>query len=1129
MTTAKERVTGLSTSSHGQQQSLPPILRLSSSVGSLLRSTAQLPSLSSLVIQLAHNAIDAGATQVRIAIHPESCGISCWDDGQGFEAALLVPAAQGKEAEALDRYVTTKAHSSTTYGNKGEALASMAAIGILHIETTLHGSGSYLDGTRWTLLKRGDRLLYSGPADQAASLPSASASAEYLTMTLSRKGTTVTVRDIFSPLPLRRPLLSSRDSLAREVKACAQALTQVSLREHRVSFLLEVASASAGRTTVHLKAPRCDLMLERFAQVRFPVSPALCGTVYAKRRLVAGSKQQEASAPRVVIKGFFLFEGQESRGDQHIYLQGHRLPTGMELSDFWAQIGADQRRAHQQHDGLNRQGGATSGQHGRPLSVSGIHWQRRPAPTLSEEGNVHSLISSTIARGFKASDDHATNLVGKDGPKRYDRKGGGAAQRGSCPAYLFDLWVQVPDTSATGGDGRVVLDEGRIVTALCEEVRDVQRVHGLVSKARKRPSTASEILAGREEERLAAVKRPKTTAFAADWGKQLLPKAFPAMKQAKAQGKEGVRASSTAGAISSNDDTPDVDRQRGDDDAAYTAKDASVPPGFVKYIDSITKRTFFIDERTGNSFPADRPAPGMTAEVTTSPSTHLGERGIPPIAQTPSALVGARRKTLRRTWNTDGAEASEKTPPRWLEETLAEWHNPALPLQRPTPAEGNATDSGINPPIASLPSLLPLLTDSTWEGAAAIPDHIGCDCCSGQMTSHPAGLSASQQTRQERKLPLPHMQMKSGYFKSSVPYTRGNSCGRATLQCDARPFTVRKEQLSGLVRVIGQAAKKFIVCIVDDGAGRRGIICVDQHAADERRRLEGMLGDYAAACEREERRRRGGEEAGERRLGEDGPSHQLKAPLRIWLPEAEAKEVLQSLPPSDITTAETTAASHVEQLSPLAQRLRYWGFAFSRCGDTHGDDSQSKSSEPSLPILVTHVPLAVSDRLRREVATLTAVVRSFTSQTEGQASGLIGGDVDHSSILPPTTTSTSWMSTLRHLPARLLDLFKSRSCRGAIMFNDVLTKEQCERLVGQWTSTDLPLICAHGRRSAVGLCGLAGDGAGGDRRRVVRWEKAGLLGGEVGGARSTGQGGSDHEGSDEATEAKMQDSYGGKG
>jgi len=88
-----------------------------------------------------------------------------------------------------------------------------------------------------------------------------------------------------------------------------------------------------------------------------------------------------------------------------------------------------------------------------------------------------------------------------------------------------------------------------------------------------------------------------------------------------------------------------------------------------------------------------------------------------------------------------------------------------------------------------------------------------------------------------------------------------------------------------------------------------------------------------------------------------------------------------------------------------------------------------------------------------------------------------GGDQDH-----PT-----WHKALRWCPKGLLGLVNSRACRGstficakrtpadalegAIMFNDSLSIEQCERLMVQLAETAFPFQCAHGRsapRSGTG-------------------------------------------------------------
>ena len=56
------------------------------------------------------------------------------------------------------------------------------------------------------------------------------------------------------------------------------------------------------------------------------------------------------------------------------------------------------------------------------------------------------------------------------------------------------------------------------------------------------------------------------------------------------------------------------------------------------------------------------------------------------------------------------------------------------------------------------------------------------------------------------------------------------------------------------------------------------------------------------------------------------------------------------------------------------------------------------------------------------------------------------------------------------------------------MFNDVLSREKCQRLVEEVAETVFPFMCAHGRNSMVPLVYLDGDGEGGQE---------GMDGGEI--------------------------------
>lgn len=78
----------------------------------------------------------------------------------------------------------------------------------------------------------------------------------------------------------------------------------------------------------------------------------------------------------------------------------------------------------------------------------------------------------------------------------------------------------------------------------------------------------------------------------------------------------------------------------------------------------------------------------------------------------------------------------------------------------------------------------------------------------------------------------------------------------------------------------------------------------------------------------------------------------------------------------------------------------------------------------------------------------------------------------------PSADSTNWLKGLRWCPQELVNLVNSRACRGecflleniaisllsgAIMFNDPLNLEQCDRLIQQLAKTAFPFQCAHGR------------------------------------------------------------------
>jgi DNA mismatch repair protein MutL len=157
--------------------------------------------------ELVENAIDAGATRVRIAV--ENGGktlVEVADDGSGMgrEDAVL----------SLDRHATSKIRSAAdltgvaTFGFRGEALPAIGSVSRLTL-TTADAEG---EGTELQVV--GGRLEHVGPVSR-------------------QQGTTVTVRGLFFNTPARRKFLRSA---ASESRAAYEAVATLALAHPAVGI-----------------------------------------------------------------------------------------------------------------------------------------------------------------------------------------------------------------------------------------------------------------------------------------------------------------------------------------------------------------------------------------------------------------------------------------------------------------------------------------------------------------------------------------------------------------------------------------------------------------------------------------------------------------------------------------------------------------------------------------------------------------------------------------------------------------------------------------------------------------------------------------------------------------------------
>ena len=202
----------------------------------------------SVVKELSENAIDAGATHIRVAV--ENGGktlIEVADNGSGMsrDDAIL----------ALDRHATSKIHRAedlvgiATFGFRGEALPAIASVSRFTMSTST-GDG---DGTE--VAAAGGRI--DAVRDVAR-----------------RRGTTVTVRALFFNTPARRKFLRSA---ASETRAVIDAVSTIALAHPAtgIELLLD------GRTRLQLPASQAEderlagVWGEDLARSLLPVSGAV--------------------------------------------------------------------------------------------------------------------------------------------------------------------------------------------------------------------------------------------------------------------------------------------------------------------------------------------------------------------------------------------------------------------------------------------------------------------------------------------------------------------------------------------------------------------------------------------------------------------------------------------------------------------------------------------------------------------------------------------------------------------------------------------------------------------------------------------------------------------------------------
>ncbi|TGO53381.1 hypothetical protein BOTNAR_0297g00140 [Botryotinia narcissicola] len=227
------------------------------------------------------------------------------------------------------------------------------------------------------------------------------------------------------------------------------------------------------------------------------------------------------------------------------------------------------------------------------------------------------------------------------------------------------------------------------------------------------------------------------------------------------------------------------------------------------------------------------------------------------------------------------------------------------------------------------------------------------------------------------------------------------------------PGRISKEALRD-AEIISQVDKKFILANLQRKSTAEEdksslLVIIDQHAADERIRIETLLSDFLASP-----------------IVSTDP-----------VPASVFTTPLEKSLKFDISTKES------QLFRIYMDHFSYWGIIYS-------------VSPTGATITVQYLPPLITAKLVANPSLLLHILRTeLYSYHENPTSH------------PSVTSASTWIERIAHIPKSILELLNSRACRTAIMFNDELGVDECRELVRRLANCKFPFMCAHGRVSMV--------------------------------------------------------------
>ncbi|SJX63720.1 related to MLH3-insertion and deletion mismatch repair protein [Sporisorium reilianum f. sp. reilianum] len=288
----------------------------------------------------------------------------------------------------------------------------------------------------------------------------------------------------------------------------------------------------------------------------------------------------------------------------------------------------------------------------------------------------------------------------------------------------------------------------------------------------------------------------------------------------------------------------------------------------------------------------------------------------------------------------------------------------------------------------------------------------------------PSGVSISDPFRQSRffESNRPRSPLKRTFSRSF--HDEGPDVHSAASQRKNLELAITRSDLQ-TADVLDQVDGKFILCSTSSSSSSAlnpVLFCIDQHAADERYRLERLLQQYASDC------------------AAGTAAHPLPSTFTLGI----------AVQQYELVSGNASVRSDLQRL----------GWSIKEVVLVHAALGHAQMDLDGIPHVLKDKALTDRGRVKDQDLLQSA----FANCLEEVAA------LSTSLSRLSAVEKTDWLTISRSIPTSLMDVIKSTACRSAIMFNDPLSREASERLVRRLGECKFPFQCAHGRPSLVPLC-----------------------------------------------------------